>query len=100
MRVSLLDTAVLVHGVVKGAGTAEVGYEDANTKLADMRAELNKVIWLDDEDVESALYSCRLLAEHGEWSHPDGLSFEAFAAKLAGKGRRYSLTHSVFEQTD
>jgi hypothetical protein len=98
MRISLLDLAVLTHAVIDASKKEAVGFEDADRTLSQMRQTLHREVEMDKAVVESALWSCMLLMEEGQFLHPDGLSFEGFANKLAPQGERFNGSYCCFEE--
>lgn len=98
MRITLLDAAVLVNEVVRGATDPRVGHADADRTLGQLRAELNKEVNLDQAAIESAVWSAMIANEHGAFAHPDGLSFEGFIHRLTPTGMRFNKDYCVWEK--
>jgi len=95
----LLDVAVLLFNVHKGATDAEVGFEDCRETLDTFTRKLNKYMFVDPMLLESALWSCNLLDEHGRFWHPQGLTFEEFLKKVVRRGK-FNRTYNVIENEE
>jgi hypothetical protein len=100
MRISLLDAATLLSAVVQGSKTESVGFEDADRTLSQMRLSLYREIEVEKSVVESALWSVMLLKEEGLFTHPDGMSYEAFISGLSPSGERFNPEYCVFEKKE
>ncbi len=100
MRITLLDASVLVSHLIRGAHHERVGYEDADVPLEKLRKELNKVVSFEKRDIESALWSCTLLKEEGEFSHPDGITLDTFIKRLTPLGEQFNPLYGVWEKTE
>ena len=80
---SLLDVATLLVHVRWGAQDDEVGFEDADRTLDQMTRTLNKkTVSLRKEVLESALWSCNLLNEKGQFWSPLDETFQEFINRL------------------
>jgi hypothetical protein len=90
-RATTLDVAVFLQHIYKAAGNDKVGFEDARRTLDMLVRELNRGVLLPPDTIESALWSCNLLDELGEFAHPRGLTFEQFA-------KRFAFDHEVFDR--
>lgn len=74
-NLTLLDIMVLLYHVQRGAETSAVGFEDCERTLEELTAVLTANfarIPLKESVVESALWSCNLMYEHGEFWSPEG----------------------------
>lgn len=82
-QLTVLDIVVLVYHVTRGAKHPSVGFEDANRtkqdlihRLARDRTSLPKPL------LESALWSCNLMNEMGEFWSPNDESFRAYVRRI------------------
>lgn len=98
MKITLLDAAVLVKTVVAEANNPNVGFEDADRTLKQLRAELNLEVNLDQAAVASAVWSAMMAEEQGRFSHPDGLSFAGFISKITPHGMRFNKDYCQWEK--
>lgn len=98
MKITLLDAAVLITNVVKGAQDPRVGFEDADRTLKQLRAALNLEVNLDQAVVESAVWSSLIASESGAFQHPDGASFEGFLQKITPQGMRFNKDYCQWER--
>lgn len=81
--VKLLDLAILLYHVHKGAKDEEVGFLDARETLESLTKALNRTVYVDKSHLESAIWSANMLSEHGKFWHPT-LTFEQFVKDLVG----------------
>jgi hypothetical protein len=98
MKVRLLDAAVLLGAAIKAGNHKDIGHLDADRTLAELRKYLQRVLTFDEDVIESAIYSCRMLEEEGLFSHPDGLSLQAFIKKLTPYNHVYDYDYSMFQE--
>jgi hypothetical protein len=85
-RISLLDAVVLLYHVHRGTQMQEVGFEDSERTLEQLTRHLSQFKFtITDTALESALWSCNLLDEQGEFWTPQGLSFDDWLAELIDK---------------
>ncbi len=92
----MYDAAILLQNVLAGAKCDAVGFEDANRTLESLRRELDRKWSYAPALLESALWSCNLLNERGEFYHPDGKSFADFLKDVL-PGEQFDLTYNVIE---
>lgn len=90
--IKMLDLAILLYHVHKGAQDQEIGFEDAQESLDSLTAKLNKSIDVPRVALESALWSVNLMDEQGKYWHPLGLSFDEYAKRLVGNYNRFYCT--------
>jgi hypothetical protein len=84
---NVTDLAILLYNVYKGVVHPQVGFEDANETLDTLVRSYNKTFPMDPAHIESALWSCNLLNEQGEFWHPKGMEFEVWVKKMLKKDR-------------
>lgn len=95
--VSLLQIAVLLYHVHRGAQDDQVGFEDAQESLNSLTLKLNKTVMCDPALLESALWSANLMDEQGKWWHPQGTTFDEFCVRLLGHKAKFNRTYNVIE---
>lgn len=95
-KIGVLDLAVLIEHVYRGALHPEVGYADSQRTLDTLIGALNKAFWLDPSLIQSALWSCNLLHEQGSFSHPKGLKFEDWVKRFLNPGEKFDPTYHLF----
>jgi hypothetical protein len=66
----------------RGAEIEDVGFEDANNTLAHVTARLNRKMLLDPNIIESALWSCTMMNERGEFWDAKGRDYDTFLKDL------------------
>lgn len=84
-KLAPLDVVVLLLNVIKGAQKSSVGFEDADRTYKQMLEQLGRPgtkILVNESLIESALWSCNLLDEQGEFEHPSGTKFGPWLRKL------------------
>lgn len=80
---SLLDVATLLLHIHWGAQDEDVGFEDADRTLDQMtRTMCKRTLPLKKDVLESALWSCNLLSEKGQFWSPRGETFQEFVHRL------------------
>lgn len=80
---NLLDLTVLLYHIHRGAQHSEVGFEDADKTLKQLSNALQvKRATIPREVFESALWSCNLLDEVGEFWHPRGTPFKRWVKRM------------------
>lgn len=82
--VRLSDVVTLLYHVQAGAAHPEVGFEDAQHSISMLMQKLGKRVLLDPAAIESALWSCNLLNERGEFKDYQGRDFDRFVKDLLG----------------
>ena len=83
-NIKALDLAILLFNVfLASKDTEAVGWHDPNNTLQTFVRRLNKPLRVTSHDLESALYCCNMLNEHGKFWHPFGKSCEKFAGELS-----------------
>jgi hypothetical protein len=97
--VKLIDLAVLLYNVAKGAEDSEVGFEDAQRTIEELFLRLNKKIMVAPDLLESALWSSNLLNEQGKWTHPAGMTFDEWVKGIVGPDT-FNKTYSLIEKKD
>jgi hypothetical protein len=90
------DLIVLIANVVTAARSKKVGFEDARFTPQEFIGRLNKTVWIDLADLESALWACNLLNEDRKFWHYEGDSFEKFLRGIA-KNSKFDMTYNYFE---
>lgn len=90
---SLYNLMILLYHVHKGAKTKDVGFEDANHSIRSLTKVLNHEVVVKKSEVESALWSCNLMAEQDLFWHPMGYDFDYFA-KVALKGKEFNKKYN------
>ena len=83
-RLSLLEVATLLYHLHRGAQLVDkVGFEDCNQTLEQLTRKLAPTrVFVSHEALESALWSCNLMDEAGEWWSLDGKTFDQFVAHM------------------
>lgn len=95
LSISKDTAAVLLEHVSRGAAHPKVGFEDATrTRWHMERAFMERAV--DVEAVESALWSCNLLDELGEFKHPYGITFDEFLHDITPAGYVFHKFFNVF----
>lgn len=83
LPVNLLDLAVILLHVHQGAAREDVGFEDCERTLSELTQELVlRRVLVDKSALESALWSCNLMDEVGEFWQPSGEGFDNFIRRL------------------
>jgi len=106
-RITLLDAATLLYHIHTGSThfREHVGYEDCERTLKQLTAVLApKRVVVPKDALESALWSCNLMDEIGEWWAPDGSSFDGFMNRLLRYARpderiEYDRMYSFIRQS-
>lgn len=89
------DVAVLLDHVSRGAAHPLVGFEDAERTLSQLERALRGRA-VDAEVLESALWSCNLMDEVGDFRHPEGVEFKDFVKSVTPKGLVFNRFFNVF----
>lgn len=92
--VHLMDVALLLFHIYRGAEDEEVGWEDTHNTIDDMMKMLNRTILVDPSTLESALWSCNLLNERKKFWHPKKRKFDDWLKDLLGSdsfNRMYNM---------
>jgi lantibiotic modifying enzyme len=84
-QLKLQDVVTLIHNVKVGASHKGVGFEDALETYQSLMKKLEHKVLVDPSVLESALWSCNLLNEHGEFWDCKGESFDDFTKRILGK---------------
>ncbi len=101
---STLDLATLLFHVCKGTKLPDqVGYEDANYTLEQLIERLDTTRTpIKRELLESALWSCNLMDEAGQFESPVDASFESFVKRIlkeAGHtGARFDRKYNLIRE--
>lgn len=85
--IKVLDLAILLYHISKGAEREDVGFEDARETIESLTAALNNTVRLDKTYLESALWSANMMDEAGQFWHPQGLTLDAFIKSIVGTGK-------------
>jgi hypothetical protein len=94
--VRLVDVMTLVHNVMAGAMDESVGFEDAGRTINDVLRRLNRNILMDPSVLESALWSCNLMNEKGQFWDSRGRSFDELLLAVL-KGDPFNKTYNLIE---
>lgn len=99
-RISLLDAVVLLYHVHRGAQHPEVGFEDADKTLKQLTKSLAQFRYtITESSLESALWSCNLMDEVGEFWSPQGLSFKDWTNRLLSEqGADFDHFYNVIDE--
>jgi hypothetical protein len=101
-KLSLTDILVLIDNVHRGAALPQrVGFCDANETLETLTGRLNKKVWVPVSAVESALWSCNLLTEIGQFR--DAVrkrTFDEVLKDILGPGETYHRFYNLIEGKD
>ena len=97
VKVSLLDIMILLHNICAAADRKDIGFEDANHTLNTLTLSLGAKMMVELADVESALWSCNLLAEKKHFWHPSGLDFKIFVQQLLGPNHKFNTKYNWVE---
>lgn len=84
LYIPVLDIVVLLYNVYR-ASKSSIGYNDSDTTLVDLTADLNQHMKLRTETVEKLLYASNLLDEQGKFWHHRDTAFDSFLKRLAPK---------------
>lgn len=96
--VKLIDIVTLLYHVHVGARSEAVGFEDADRTLEQLTKQLNRTIPLDPALLESALWSCNLLQEQGQFTDHKGRTFEEFLRDLLGNAAEFHKVYNCFKE--
>ncbi len=101
LTLSVLDIATLLVHVHRGAQLEEkVGFEDCESTLHELTKKLAPFrLSIDRVPLESALWSCNLMDEVGEWWSPTGESFDTFVARIA-KGYAFDKFFNLLKKKE
>lgn len=81
--IKLIDLAILLYHVHKGAEDQEIGFEDARESLESLTTQLNKTVYIKEAHIESALWSANLMDEKRTFWHPK-LDFNSWVKSIVG----------------
>lgn len=96
IKVSILNLAVLLYNIHKGAAHDKVGFVDADNTLNSLTRSLEGQISVPTTDLESALWSCNLMCENEEFWHPRDETFNQFVKSVL-KGLRFDKKYNIIE---
>lgn len=96
--IRLLDVAVLLWHIHRGAQDDAIGFEDAGQTVETITNRLNKQIMIDPALLESGLWSCNLADEQGKFWHPRAWTFDQYVARLLGPGERFNRFYNLIEK--
>jgi hypothetical protein len=96
IHVRLIDLYTMLEHVMRGATNPNVGFEDAERTLEQLRAALNREVAIDKDVVESALWSCSLMDEQQLFEHPEALTFDTFVSRVTPRGYRFTRLYHLF----
>lgn len=96
-EVKALDLMVLLYHAHRAATDPLIGYEDANTTIDELTRKLTFRNKFDVQHLESALWSCNLMDEKGQFWSPFGLSFKDWVVK-AFPGYSFDTTYNTLEK--
>ena len=78
-----LDMAVLLYHINVAAKDPEIGHVDADYSVTGLIVDMvKKPARIKVSKIESALYSCNMLAEKGKFWHPQDKPFTSFISDL------------------
>jgi len=98
-RISLLDAVVLLYHVHRGAKTEGVGFEDCDRTLEYLTRSLAQFKYtVSQSALESALWSCNLMDEQGEFWCPEGKSFDDWIKNFTVNDYKYDKFYNVMEE--
>ncbi len=97
-NVSAMALAVLIYHVFRGAEIEEVGFEDAQETLDTFYRKANRFTLIDPALVESALWSCNLMDERGQFWHPRGRTFDQFLKEVLGDKDGFNKVYNLIEK--
>ena len=83
LTLSAYEVSVLMYSLKKAASDQAIGYVDADKTYNQLSSELNRMVTLPQEVVESALYYCNMLQEKKAFKHPGGLTFDELLFKIS-----------------
>ena len=99
-KLNLLDIAVLLYHVHKGASDDNVGFEDARNTLDSLSKQLcRKKVYVSTAALESALWSCNLLDELGRFDDIRGRSFDEFLHDLI-PGEKFDRFYNTIDNKE
>jgi hypothetical protein len=76
--ITVLDLTILLYNVWLAGQDEHIGFEDPKQTLETFLTKLNRPLKLTIEDLESALWSCNLLAEKEKFWHPQRKTCDQF----------------------
>lgn len=97
-HISTLQATILLYHLVKGAEVKEVGFEDLDHTMGELRTGLERRIPIPRSVLESCLWSCNLMGEINQFWHPDKKKYKDFIAEFAGPGEEFDLLYNLFKK--
>lgn len=83
ISVSILDVAILLYNLHRAAADPEVGFQDTDRSLERLTWELEQRRYpISPEILASALWSCNMMDEVGEFTSFSDKSFEQFHKRV------------------
>lgn len=98
--VRLMDIVALLYALHRAGADDDIGFEDAGRTLEGITRVLNRRVALESSVLESALWSCNLLDEKGQFWHPEGLEFERWVKDIIGRNLKYNRVYNLIERKD
>lgn len=96
----LVDLAILIANVYRGAQLSKVGFEDAERTIDDIIQDLEgrRGMRIKRDVIESALWSCNLQDEIGKFWHPKNRSFEEFKKDILTRRQSFDPTYNFIKE--
>lgn len=99
--VRLFDLAILLLNVHKAANLPDVGFEDADRTIEELTRKLEHRVLKDPSLLESALWSCNMLAEREAFDHPQGKDIKEFVKDVLGPSSTFNFQmHLIGDKND
>jgi len=92
------DLAALVECLAKGKANNAVGFEDAVRTYNQVLNILNVKVAVDQEVVESALWSANLLNDIGMFTHPLSVDFNQMIQRITPEGFKFDSEFNLMEK--
>ena len=96
----LLDLAILIANIYRGAQNPKVGFEDAKRTLTELVIELEgkKGVRIRRDVLESALWSCNLQEECGKFWHPQDREFKDFLKDILKRRQSFDTQYNFIKE--
>jgi hypothetical protein len=85
---------ILMANAYKGSEQRKVGFEDADRTITMLANEINALVPVEQDALESALWSANLMNEQKKFWHPKGYTFEEYLGSLGVRAKfdkKYNL---------
>lgn len=82
LPLSVVDLTTLLFNLWEGSRDKKIGWESASCTLNNISRNLDGKIYLNEEDIESALWSSNLMRERKKFWDIKGRTFEQFVKSI------------------